>query len=570
VFTSTFYRSSLTAVCASLFLINQATAQAPTISNLLPAPHSFKKPITTSVSAVLTPAATASLSVYSSQAGGLRKGITTLDNGTVSFAPATPFKAGETLSATLTSATGARYAWQFTTAVTGGSGKFDAGLSTPISTQPWSQDYLTLADVDGDSDLDVLVPYYLNQQSLGLMRNDGTGKLAALTDLAISSRCFRPGDIDGDGDLDLVCANTGAGLSLLRNNGSGTFTPASGIVNTSNQAVALALGDLDSDGDLDLIFAESASKILQVRFNDGTGTFTGNSQVSITSYAGRIELADIDNDGDLDALTGYGGTTAGPLNIRLNNGQGQFSGTGELPVGGYRGTIGLADFDDDGDVDIAVPLFQPDGKLSLWRNTGNGSFVQAGELPIGNAPTIVEIGDVDGDKDLDIITDGRDLSAPSFNVNLNLNGGTGNFTRQAAVPTSSSSSDLVLGDMDNDGDLDLVIYALSSNSNNSAGQITVHRNMGIPLPTSQASFNATAVSIWPNPVAQGADIHFELPAEAKEGKATLSDALGRPVRTLTFWGRNATLSTTHLARGLYLLTVQPVGQLPSTRRIVLE
>src|SRR3712207_1537252 len=103
------------------------------------------------------------------------------------------------------------------------------------------------------------------------MRNDGTGKLAALTNLDVSSRCFRPGDIDGDGDLDLVCANSSTGVSVLRNNGSGTFAPVSSIVNTSNQAVALALGDLDSDGDLDLIFAESASKILQVRLNDGTG-----------------------------------------------------------------------------------------------------------------------------------------------------------------------------------------------------------------------------------------------------------------------------------------------------------
>ncbi|MDF7813362.1 T9SS type A sorting domain-containing protein [Hymenobacter sp. YC55] len=568
--TCTLRWSTLAAALAGLFVANQAAAQAPVFSNISPAPHSFKQPVTTPVSATLTPAATASLKVYSSQAGGLRSGATITNNNAISFLPTTPFKAGETLSATLTSPNGAKYAWQFTAAVAGGSGRFEAGEATSINTQLYSQDYLTLVDVDGDSDLDVLVPYYLNRYALGLLRNDGTGKLAPLVDLNVATQRFRPGDIDGDGDLDLVYASISNGLGVLRNNGTGTFSLASGTISTSSEVGSLALGDVDGDGDLDLVFSEAASKTLQVRLNNGTGSFTGTSQVSISSNAMRIELTDLDNDGDLDALTGYGGTATGPLNIRLNNGQGQFSGTTELPVGGYRGTIGLADFDDDGDVDIAVPLFQPDGKLSLWRNNGNGTFVKGPDLLIGNGPQVVEIGDVDGDKDLDIITDARGNSSSINTINLNLNDGTGNFVRQADISTSPIPLDLTLGDMDNDGDLDVVVYSLSGSSNNPMGQITVHRNAATILATAQTSLKVPTVGAWPNPLEHGAELHFEIPTEANGGKATLYSALGRLERELTFQGQTSMLPTAGLAPGIYLLTVTPTGQRSITKRVMLH
>ncbi|WP_324676096.1 T9SS type A sorting domain-containing protein [Hymenobacter sp. GOD-10R] len=565
----TSYWPTFGATLIGLLVANQAMAQAPIISNVFPAPHSFKQPVTTPVSATLTPFTTVSLKVYSSQAGGLRSGTTTTNNNTISFAPAALFRAGETLSATLTSPNGAKYAWQFTAAVSGGSGRFEAGVVTPISTQSYSQDYLTLVDVDGDADLDVLAPYYLDRYSLGVLRNDGTGKLAPLVDLNVATQRFRPGDVDGDGDLDLVYAIKSTGLGVLRNNGAGTFTPVSGIISTSTEVVALALGDLDSDGDLDLIFSEGGSKTLQVRLNNGAGVFTGNGQVSISSSAIRIELTDLDNDGDLDALTGYGGTTAGPLNIRLNNGQGQFSGTTELPVGGYRGNIGLADFDDDGDVDIAVPLFEPDGKLSLWRNNGNGTFAKGPDLSIGSAPQVVEIGDVDGDKDLDIITDARENSSSANSVNLNLNTGTGNFIRQASIPTGPFPIDLTLGDMDNDGDLDLVVYSLSGNSNDLRGQIIVHRNANTILATQQTALKVPAMGAWPNPVERGADLHFET-ATATGGKAALYNTLGCLVRELAFEGQTSTLPTAGLTPGVYLLTVTPIGQHGTTKRVILR
>ncbi|MCD6307717.1 MAG: CRTAC1 family protein, partial [Candidatus Latescibacteria bacterium] len=127
--------------------------------------------------------------------------------------------------------------------------------------------------------------------------------------------CFW-GDVDNDGDQDLFLGNSaGPGYTeakwganiLWRNNGDGTFTDASkqSGVDIATNSRGSTMGDIDNDGDLDIIVTNSWEDAL-VFLNDGSGKFkeshtkTGGSWF----YGHGLALGDLDNDGDLDLVGG--------------------------------------------------------------------------------------------------------------------------------------------------------------------------------------------------------------------------------------------------------------------------
>ena len=173
-------------------------------------------------------------------------------------------------------------------------------------------------NIDADGDLDLVVG-----DSTGVLftfRNNGNGTFTALTAAAnpfngIDVGSFSGpagGDIDGDGDMDLVVANSAGTVTTLRNNGNGTFTNLTGLSNPfagvdAGSFATISLFDLDGDGDLDALMGNSAGTILA--FNNG-GAFTPadpeqNPFDGVYLGAGAaFGFADLDGDGDLDAVVG--------------------------------------------------------------------------------------------------------------------------------------------------------------------------------------------------------------------------------------------------------------------------
>src|SRR5438477_204406 len=181
------------------------------------------------------------------------------------------------------------------------------------------------------------------------------------------------GDIDGDGDLDIIFANGGGYSSatapqILRiyiNNGTGIFTDES-VARTGGlsyrargvvvQPMDIIFGDIDGDFDLDLRIASRGSNGSKLWRNNGMGVFT-NVTVSVadqTCYS--YDFGDMDGDGDLDLL----GINAGPSSTELllaNNGAGTYTNASSQLLSNPSiddNDSKFFDYDNDGDLDIII------------------------------------------------------------------------------------------------------------------------------------------------------------------------------------------------------------------------
>ena len=276
-----------------------------------------------------------------------------------------------------------------------------------------------LGDVDGDGDLDAVLANGGGQQNR-LFRNDGIGVFFDATPLlppdADDTRAVAAGDVDGDGDFDLLFGNSFQQNRLHLGDGTGSFADATGQLPADmDVTTALALGDVDGDGDPDLLLGNDFGLPSRLYRNGGTGVFS-DATGQLPGDAGptvSVALADVDGDGDLDALIGEGAFLGSFLfgvqdRLYFNGGAGVFSdATGLLPGDAHlTSSIAPGDVDGDGDLDL---LLGSDDLLTginlqnrLYLNLGGGAFADAsGQLPPdAEATRAVALDDLD-DAELD-------------------------------------------------------------------------------------------------------------------------------------------------------------------------
>ena len=174
------------------------------------------------------------------------------------------------------------------------------------------------SDYDGDGDQDLVVANRTTVEGggfkLALYRNDGDMTFTRVDAQVLPEDAQYPmsaawGDIDNDGDQDLYVPNLfGFANSLYENNGDGTFRMKDGGQATTDAGSSYGgtVGDLDNDGDLDLIVANWAASS-EIYLNDGSGFFSLPSSDEFrraVHYGSSVALADYDIDGDLDFVIG--------------------------------------------------------------------------------------------------------------------------------------------------------------------------------------------------------------------------------------------------------------------------
>jgi hypothetical protein len=221
-------------------------------------------------------------------------------------------------------------------------------------------------DFDADGDLD-LVSTNLLDDTLTVFFQSAPGSFdpspltlgGSLTD---GPRNVASADLDGDGDLDFASANTnGDTLTAFFQKSPGAFEPAPLVLGgppTTDGAFFAAAGDLDGDGDLDLVSTNAGSHTATVFFQDTPGGFDPVPLVlggaPTTSGPRDLGIADLDRDGDLDLV--WVNLFSDNVTVFFQRCPGVFDPV-PLALGGpptIDGPVSVAavDIDGDGDVDI--------------------------------------------------------------------------------------------------------------------------------------------------------------------------------------------------------------------------
>ncbi|MCA9257762.1 MAG: VCBS repeat-containing protein, partial [Planctomycetales bacterium] len=240
------------------------------------------------------------------------------------------------------------------------------------------------------------------------------------------------GDLDGDGDLDLILANQVDDSQVLLNDGQGSFSPGPALPASVRSSSFVKLGDLDRDGDLDAVMSRG------ILLNDGNAAFT--VLTTDIPYVQDGNFGDFNGDGYVDAVL----KTDDPRLLWLNDGTGLLVQQPLAVFGGTDSAYDVVDIDGDGDLDFLV-------QDRIFLNPGNGEFSVSSGVFTGIG--LRRFADLDGDGDLDAFVGGNFAPSRVF-----LNDGVGGFVATTQLlGTSQQHTAVALADLDGDFDLDAVV-----------------------------------------------------------------------------------------------------------------
>ena len=355
--------------------------------------------------------------------------------------------------------------WIFKTAVwfenTDGRGQFQTGeyLSLP------GDEFIHAADLDGEGTLELIaidprgLPVIWRENAFGASRLRESGIYDQVSSMAMA-------DLNGDGNTDLIAGLERGDKDTViwyRNElpSPTRYVQEHTIESDSSQARVIIASDLDGDGDLDAITAQtSQNKVAWHENLDGRGTFSAEQLITLDTENTRSLFAgDFDGDSDNDILLASG--VKGKVNLFMNlDGSGAFG----VPIVisqsfGSRSVTG-EDIDGDGDLDILVSQFRggpPSDMLHTvsWYENLNGWGLFGLERVIDAESELGEVraADINGDGDLDVLLAHEDGVVWYENMD-----GNGNFGPRRGIATDlRASRSMMPADLDNDGDVDVIV-----------------------------------------------------------------------------------------------------------------
>ncbi|MCX6598770.1 MAG: FG-GAP-like repeat-containing protein [Acidobacteria bacterium] len=312
-----------------------------------------------------------------------------------------------------------------------------------------------------------------NQTVQGL---GATGFLSAAgSPVAVGNRPFglASGDFNEDGRLDLAVPNASSNsVSILLGNSSGGFTAGTavtGIFGSGGEPSFVATGDFNQDGNVDFVVSSNSNRGARVYQGNGAGSFSSLATLDLPTDANPLGLAvaDFNGDGNADiAVVDHSVTER--LYVFLSPGDGTFASVPPLfllnssdpwvPV--------AADFDNDGRIDLAIPNRATGiDSISIYRGVGDGTFLAAVNYSTGSGsrPAMAAVGDFDQNGQPDIVT----ANAGGGSVSVLLNNGGGTFGAPSVFSTGTGAAGVAVEDFNGDGLVDI------ASVNFTAGNVTI-------------------------------------------------------------------------------------------------
>ncbi len=337
-----------------------------------------------------------------------------------------------------------------------------------VSSTAMGARFVHAADLDGDGDMDLLsasrddnrIAWYANRtiHRSALFTQDGS----SLIDQRPEMRLSRPGDMDGDGDLDVVAIGPTA-IEWHESNGQlrPSFTRRT-VIDGLTDGRWLSVADLDRDGDQDVVYTDADGDVGgdvggRIGWAENIGgqppAFVDHGITTGIAGVAMVSVRDLDGDGDPDLYATSDGA----------NGLVWYENVGVVPLQFQARPLGAvasdprfaeaADLDGDGRVDLVASSFNDDS-VRWYRNQG-GQPATFLESLIDNAidgANRVHAVDLDGDGDVDVLSAAELGGAVTWHENL---GGVPVLFASRQLDAAQVRS-LATADLDRDGDLDIV------------------------------------------------------------------------------------------------------------------
>ncbi len=367
--------------------------------------------------------------------------------------------------------------------------QFNRQFSMRLKGETFIQCYGAFAGDINDDEYSDLVVVNENSEDIRVLLNNGTGDYEGFTlfDMPLSTKpsTNEGSDFNHDGFIDLAIGSTQSNkISIFMGNEAIIFDPEI-TFNADVGVRGLSVIDLNGDGWDDIATANRIGNNISLLFNDGTGSF--NSPIQIESGSNSetsIAASDLNNDGFIDLIVGaFDSHTIVTL---LNDGLGNFTISNTISIGGSPWMIVAGDVNGDGNVDVATAN-SSDASVSILFGDGNGNLIVSDEYSVNNFPLAIDLGDIDGDGDLDFIA--SCFGGPTFI--LWENNGSGIFISPRTYPSVEAASCAILHDRNNDGALDITFI------DEIADLVILYDNT--PLLTTEDEIKNAPLTIYPNP-----------------------------------------------------------------------
>ncbi|WP_175517115.1 beta strand repeat-containing protein [Planctomicrobium piriforme] len=332
--------------------------------------------------------------------------------------------------------------------------------SQSLFTSGTSPSAAATGDVNGDGNADLIVANFGSSTVTCYLGNgDSTFQAPSTINNESGINTVELGDLNRDGKPDLVFGDYTGGVSVALGVGNGSFSAPVRYA-MGGLSVAIKLADLNRDGKLDVVSADPNGGGIVIRLGQGDGTLAGATTIATGATAYSVDVADLDLDGIPDlAVSNFG---AGTVSLLKGNGDG-VSFTSVPNITGFVNPISanLSDFNGDGLPDMVV-ADHGDDIIQIFKNTGNFQFQQLANRAAGDMPYRARIADVNNDGRADILV-------PSYGsdyVTVHMGKGDGTFRLPETFLSFDGVTDVAAADFSNDGLIDMAVLNYNSNQVN--------------------------------------------------------------------------------------------------------